>query len=99
MTFLKDDFEESLPGVYATYIYVILLLTCITILGVYSLLTIQTHSVTISTPSLSTFEMLYETYSETLNCPCSELAVTYKNMFISSDPVYHQVKLFRSKFR
>lgn len=90
----KDDFNDSLRGMYATFTYVILLATCVAILIFYSLLAIQTHSVTILKPSLSTFEELQSAYSDTLNCPCSTLAVSHRNIFIFSDPVYHQVKPF-----
>ncbi len=89
--FFKDEMDETLLEIYATYIYCTLLITCVIIIAFYSSLTIQTESVTISTPSLSTFETLYETYSETLKCPCSEIAVSYTDMFTVSDPIYHQV--------
>lgn len=93
----QDDFTQPLPGIYTTYIYAVLMTACIAILGFYALMTVQIHSVTISNPSLSDFEMLYKTYSETLHCPCSRLTILHDKMFILPDPVYHQVKLFDCK--
>lgn len=90
--------DKPLLEIYATYVYIILLVTCVTIIGLYSSLTIQTQSVIISKPSLSTFEKLQNTYSKTLNCPCSEISVPHSSMFIVSDPIYHQVKLSHRKF-
>ena len=92
MVSFQDDFEESLPGIYTTYIYAILLIISVAILAFYSLLIVQTHSVTISTPSLSTFETLHNAYSETLDCPCSQLAIPHTKIYNFSDPVYHPVR-------
>ena len=91
--------DELQLGVYATYIYVVLMIISVAILIFYSAITIQTHIITIPTPSLSNFEMLLQTYTDTLNCPCSEPAVYYDNMLTFSYPIYHQVKIITLKFR
>ena len=84
--------DEPQLGTYATYIYIVLMLMSVSIIIFYWLLTIQTYSVTITTPSLSTFEQLQQTYSGKLTWPCSQLAVSHNKMFTGSDPTYHQVK-------
>lgn len=84
--------DETQLGTYATYTYIICMVISVTIIIFYSSLTIQTRYITIPSPSISTFEALQETYSETLNCPCSEPAVPHEHMFVFPDPMYHPVK-------
>ena len=95
--FFKDTMDEPQLGVYATYTYIILMVVSAIIIIFYASLTIQTRYITILSPSLSTFETLQKTYSETLNCPCSEPGVPHENMFVFPDPVYHPVKMILLK--
>ncbi|CAF5152176.1 unnamed protein product, partial [Rotaria sp. Silwood1] len=56
---------------------------------IYSSSTINTRSVTISNPSLATFDKLQSTYSQTLRCSCSQLAVNYGKIRLFLPPRYH----------
>ncbi|CAF4229041.1 unnamed protein product, partial [Rotaria sordida] len=68
-----DDLSDKVLAVRATCIYIILLVVGITILMVYASSTISTRPVTISNPSLATFERLHSTYQTALACPCSQM--------------------------
>lgn len=89
---LYDD-EESLPvddQILSTRVYIILFLTSILILLVYTSLSLQMQLVTVAQPSLSTFERLSKDYSLTLSCRCSNPVHTY-GKFIQFNPEYHQI--------
>jgi hypothetical protein len=45
---------------------------------------------TVTTPSLATFNDLQVMYSDTLKCPCSTVAIPYQK-FLSLSPILHQV--------
>ena len=66
---------------YSTRVYIILLLTGLSILTIFTSLRMQTITVTITMPTLTNFTDLYDQYPLTLNCPCSQATVKY-NQFI-----------------
>jgi hypothetical protein len=75
----------------ATRFYIILFVVAILIILLFTGFNSQTHSVTISSPTESTFELLQAHYSSTFSCPCSQIAIQYSN-FLSVEPsAYHQV--------
>lgn len=53
-------------------------------------LSTETVTITVSNPSLITYNNLQVLYSNTLRCPCSTTAIPYER-FISLSPVLHQV--------
>ncbi|CAF4141810.1 unnamed protein product [Adineta steineri] len=50
----------------------------------------QTHVVTVTSPSVNQFEHLSDEYPNTLVCPCSQTNIRYDE-FMLFDPRYHQV--------
>ncbi|CAF5126898.1 unnamed protein product, partial [Rotaria sp. Silwood1] len=84
-----DVLSNKVLGIHATRIYAILLVVGFTTLMIYSSSTLNTRSVTISNPSLATFERLHSTYPQTLICPCSQLAAPYSKILFISPPRYH----------
>ncbi|UJR29650.1 hypothetical protein I4U23_017198 [Adineta vaga] len=75
----------------ATRVYIILFLISIGIILIFLTFNSQINSITISSPSLSTFEELYNKYSSTLICPCSNIAISYST-FVSIQPLtYYQI--------
>lgn len=95
----QDDLSDPLLGIRATRVYVTLVALSVIILAFYSSLTIYTQSISVSKPSLVTFERLYDAYSLTLTCPCSDVAVPHGKMVKMSPPTYHQVRSMTSKRR
>lgn len=83
--------DNKFLGIWASRVYAILLVLTVATLAFYALITPHTHSVTISTPSLATFEKLHSTYQDTLSCPCTKFETSNSNITILSPPRFHQV--------
>ena len=79
-------------GIWATRIYVVALILSIAILTLYSSIISNTRLITVSKPSIQTFEALHQAFADTLSCPCSQLAIPYSQVIIASAPKYHQVR-------
>ncbi|CAF1195251.1 unnamed protein product [Adineta steineri] len=67
-----------------------LLRSSIIILVLFTTLSTQTVTRTISNPSLSTYKDLQILQCTTLNCPCSTQAISYRS-FVLLSPILHQV--------
>lgn len=77
--------------ILSTRIYLILLITSTIILVFYTGLIERTKSGTILSPSQSIYEYLQRTYSNTLQCPCSNISVSYSNFTIHLNVTFHPV--------
>ncbi len=75
----------------ATRFYVILFLFAIIIILLFTGLSSQIHSVTISSPTESIFHLLQTQYSSTISCPCSQIANRYSEFLFVQPSAYHQV--------
>lgn len=95
----QDDINDPMLGVRATRVHITLLACSIIILAFYSSLTLRTRSISVSQPSITTFERLDRAYSLTLTCLCSQVAIPHKKMLITSPARYHQVRPITSKIR
>lgn len=62
----------------------------VVVVSFYIFTTEQSQTFTILNPSLKTYEKLYEKYSLTLTCPCTEISIPYGNV-INFDYDLHQV--------
>ena len=71
-------------------IYVVLLILTVLVLALFNGLGQTTISVTVSSPTLATFEQLQAAYPSKLLCPCVQIAVPY-SIFLSVTASYHQV--------
>lgn len=80
-------------GIYATRAYLTILTAFVVILTFYSSLTVHQLSFIVSNPSQATFERLYNSYSLTLTCPCSQVAIPQGQMVVLSPVLYHQVRI------
>ncbi|CAF1532675.1 unnamed protein product [Adineta ricciae] len=74
----------------STGVFLLLLFILLILITVYLILTLQTHSVTIQSPSESAFTQLSQQYPSTLSCPCSRTSVRH-DRFLSLDPQYHPI--------
>lgn len=90
-TMRERDMEALNNQLIFTRIYIILLFSVLSILISSVLLIQKTTSVTIPIPSLAMYEELLAKYSDTLSCPCQEVAVSY-SIFLSISATYHQVR-------
>lgn len=76
---------------HSTRLYLLLLIISFVILVVYVAFGVHTVHVTVDNPSLITYETLQIQFSETLKCPCTQIAVKYGS-FVQIEPIYHQVE-------
>ena len=75
---------------WATRIYLFLLIIAFSMLTIYSSLDVRRNSVTVHNPSQQQFESLYSKYTSSLSCPCSQLSIRYSSI-ISIQPRFHQI--------
>ncbi|CAF1187746.1 unnamed protein product, partial [Adineta ricciae] len=86
-----DESDSTLiDQLLSTQIFLILLFILLILIIVYIILSVQTHSVTIQSPSESTFTQLSQQYPSTLSCPCSHTSVRH-DWFLSLNPQYHSI--------
>lgn len=76
---------------FSTRVYLILLGASFIVFILFSSLTNRTVSVTVSQPSLDTFEHLQAMFLDALSCSCENIAVPYSS-FLSFKFTYHQVR-------
>jgi hypothetical protein len=75
----------------ATRFYVIFLFFAMTVILLFNGLNSKIHSVTVSSPNESTFELLQSQYLSTLYCPCSQISIEYSTFLSIQPSAYHQV--------
>lgn len=75
---------------YSTRLYIFFLLLSVSIIILYTLSSKETKQKSIQTPSQLQYKQLTESYSSTLQCPCTQLSVVYKE-FIKINASFHQV--------
>ncbi|CAF4032239.1 unnamed protein product [Adineta steineri] len=75
----------------ATRFYIIFFLIALLVIIIFTTLHLHTHPITISSPTLSTFESLQDQYSSSLSCPCSQISINYSTFVTVKTRNYHQV--------
>ena len=86
-----DRVTAKYLGKWATRIYVILFITGLSILTLYTAFTPQTITKTFNKPSFTSYNQLKQQYGDQLKCSCSVIASKY-NQFTQITPVFHQVR-------
>lgn len=71
------------------YFYYIFIGSFIVLVFFISLST-ETVTITVSNPTLETYNNLQESYSTTLRCPCSTTIIPYQS-FLTLSPILHQI--------
>ena len=61
----------------STRIFIILLIASLYVFFLYSFTASFTKSATVPTPDRETYSQLYQKYSQTLTCPCTEISINY----------------------
>ncbi|CAF1232058.1 unnamed protein product [Adineta ricciae] len=73
-----------------TRIFIVCLGTSLIIFSFYTFLSIQTKAITIPNPSRTDYEYLSELYPDTLQCSCSQIAISYSS-FMKMVHTFHQL--------
>ncbi|CAF1607131.1 unnamed protein product, partial [Didymodactylos carnosus] len=76
--------------ILSTRLYLLTFILLLFIFTFYTTLINRTLIVIIKSPTLKQYETLYEKYSETLTCSCTQISIPYEK-FIYLSPIYHQV--------
>ncbi|CAF0800094.1 unnamed protein product [Adineta steineri] len=76
---------------HITRIYLILLITTLFILIIYTLLKQETKTVSVPHPSLSKYKELFVQYPVTLQCPCNRITIKFKKFISQIEPQYHEI--------
>ncbi|CAF1463047.1 unnamed protein product, partial [Rotaria sp. Silwood1] len=88
LNLFKTTFTEVQHGIYATRIYIILLMFGIFILTIYSTRIIISQQIIVQNPSLNEFEHLYNINALSLSCPCQN-SLIQRSKFISIQVKLH----------
>ncbi|CAF3872343.1 unnamed protein product [Adineta steineri] len=75
----------------STRIYLILVITTLFILIIYTFIKQQTTTNIDKSPSLLKYKELYNQYSVKLECSCTNIAIKYKKFITEIKPEYHQI--------
>ena len=84
-----EAFDKQKAAI-STRIYIILSISLLTILTVYSALDYENQVVIIYDPTQPDFDNLHKNFPNTLTCPCREVTVPYSS-FMSVLPEYHPI--------
>ncbi|CAF4032982.1 unnamed protein product, partial [Adineta steineri] len=74
----------------STRLFIVLLTISLSILVLYTSLVHITATVNVKTPSIQEYEQLYNSYSQTLTCECTQISINYEK-FIQIQYTLHQV--------
>ncbi|CAF4581566.1 unnamed protein product, partial [Rotaria sp. Silwood2] len=86
----QNNEHELHDQLLATRIFLIVFIVSVIILTIYSSQVQLTKTVTINNPSIEQYFSLYKIHSETVACPCENIAIQRKT-FISLQATFHQV--------
>ena len=74
-----------------TRIYLISVVIVLFTILMYTSLKEDTVTVTVNSPSTSSYTRLYIQYPTTLKCPCNQIATKYNKFILQLEPHYHQI--------
>ena len=88
----RDPTDEGIEkwNLLSTKLYFIALTASLAVFALFILLSTQAKTITVHNPTQSQFEHLKNLVVDSLQCPCSQIAIKYQN-FIAFDPKYHQL--------
>ena len=89
---LFDDGTALSPidQLLATRIFLLSIVTTLTVLVAFTAFAAQTHTTTVRSPTEALFKQLSARYPRTLSCPCTQASIRYDE-FLSFNPQYHSV--------
>ncbi|CAF1557465.1 unnamed protein product [Adineta ricciae] len=86
----STDQQEIQYEIYATRIYIVLLILSLIIVAMYTLLIKEIHRKIIQNPTEFEYIQLEEIYFNSLSCPCQSTSIAYRNI-LNFDVQYHQI--------
>ena len=93
-TLVNGNEQIRRDQILATRVYLSLLISIFFVLVLFTCLSTQNVLVTIPKPSIDTFTKLDATYSQTLSCPCQQIAVPHSR-FLTIENTRHPVSVHR----
>ncbi|CAF1529656.1 unnamed protein product [Adineta ricciae] len=85
-----DDQHTVKTEILATRLYLILLILILYAYAFYEASVTHLITVIISKPTIEQYEELIRQYPDTLQCPCEQISISYKE-FLHISSVYHQI--------
>ncbi|UJR07206.1 hypothetical protein I4U23_011494 [Adineta vaga] len=85
-----DRITAKYYGQWSTRLYIILFLSCITILIFYTIIQPQQLRKNFNQPSFIDYKQLRTIYGDQLKCSCSRIASTYQQ-FVNIQPIFHSI--------
>ena len=85
-----DPMEVRRLGQWATRLYVTMFAGGLAILALYTILQPRTQNIIHEKPSYNLYNRLIEQYGDQLKCPCSTIAMPYRQL-VSIRPIFHEV--------
>jgi len=82
--------SDIVNGIYATRVYLVLLISGIIILVFYASIIVRIENKTMKQPTYEQYEQLISQYSSSMKCPCSQLSIS-QSTFMTIQPNYHQI--------
>ncbi len=86
----SNDEHELRTQRITTRLFIILFISSMTILFLYTSLIRRTKTINVEEPSFVQYSHLYSTYSQTLTCPCSKISMNYDEL-LRINYTLHQV--------
>lgn len=87
---MDNDTFESKISIISFGIYLLLMFLSMMVICIYFFTSIRIQIISVRNPSLMVFNQLHNTYPNTLECPCSHIAIPYKS-FTTLSPKFHPV--------
>lgn len=89
----ETDEQVIRNQILSTRVYLVLLIISLPIFVLFMSLAQKPASVTIPSPSITTYNYLQSVYPDTISCPCQNVTISFSE-FMSITPIYHQVGAF-----
>lgn len=83
--------EKIREQVQITRVYLVLLISLLLVVILYTSLSKRSISITVPDPLMDIYRQLERKYPLTLSCPCRQISVPYSTL-VHFEPEYHQVK-------
>ncbi len=76
-----DEIDEQQQRIY-TRVYVVLFISCLSVLLFYTVVIERSVTKTHMRPSVMDYEHLLKLYSDGVNCPCTRISIPYNEFVI-----------------
>lgn len=84
------DPEITRREILSTRVFILFFLIALLIIVLFTSISLQINTVLIREPDLETYYHLYQSYWQALECPCSDISISYKK-FVQINISFHQI--------